>query len=99
MAHNQSKLGSLSQDALQCASSHSEPASGNLYNHAHRAPGHAEEGRDPCKPFLAYLSHFNSLSIFHSNDKRHHTCIREIYKLDRLVRLVEAKIVRHAEKL
>jgi len=70
-----------------------------LYNHAHGAPGHAEERRDPCKPFLAYLSHFNSLSIFHSDDERHHTCIREIYKLEWFVRLVETKIVRHAEKL
>jgi len=57
----------------------------------------ANRRRYPCKPFLSHFTYFHSPSVLHLNDQRHHPGIRKIHKLQRIVRFVKAKLLRHAE--
>src|ERR1022692_213367 len=85
----QSKVWSVFQSILQSPHFYPKSVSRDLYHRPQRAPAQANHRRCSGKALLADYAGFGGSSIFHDDDKRNQTSIREIHKFQRSTRLAK----------
>jgi len=73
---------------LQSSDLYPKPIPGDLYHGLKRAPAQANSRKCSRKTLIANYARFGRFSIFHDDDKRNQTPIREIRKFQLSTRLV-----------
>jgi hypothetical protein len=88
-AQRQLQVWSGFQSVLQSSDLDPKPIPRDLYHRLKRAPAQANRPRCSCKALISNYARFGRFSIFHYDDKRNQTSIREIRKFQLSTRLVK----------
>ena len=98
-AQDQLQVRSGYQSVLQSSDLYPRSIPGDLYHRLQRAPAQADSGQCSCKALIANYASFGRFSIFHYDDKRNQTSIREIGKLQLSTGLVNDQMIGQADVL
>src|SRR5580704_4064137 len=96
-AQHQLQVWSGFQSVLQSCDLYPKPIPRDLYHRLKRAPAQANGRRRSDKALIADYAGFDGLSIFHYDDKRNQTSIREIREFHLSTSFVKNQMVRQTD--